>query len=143
MWNHFCVTWQLHNKRGDVRIFLNGEMIGKETFTSESVARGIAGSDEVFESYFIVGQDPDVIGPPYEEEDLFQGMITELNVWDRVLDQKTILELGSCKQFSKGNIISWNKDLFNIIGPEEMPILVWGGAGAPQLKWDRLKTYKF
>ena len=47
-------------------------MIGKETFTSESVSRGIAGSDEVFESYFIVGQDPDVIGPPYEEDDFFQ-----------------------------------------------------------------------
>ena len=114
MWNHFCVSWQLHDKRGVVSIFHNGEIIGKESFTSESVASGILGSDEVFESYFIVGQDPDVIGPPYEEDDLFQGMITELNFWDKVLDQNTILELGTCKQFPKGNIISWNKDLFNI-----------------------------
>ena len=30
-----------------------------------------------------------------------------------------------------------------VIGPDEMPILVWGGTSAPQLKWDRPKTYKF
>ena len=35
-------------------------------------------------------------------------------------------------------------DNIKVIGPEEMPILVWGGgASAPQLKWDRPKTYKF
>ena len=32
---------------------------------------------------------------------------------------------------------------FKVIGSEEMPILVWGGASAPQLKSDQPKTYKF
>ena len=30
-----------------------------------------------------------------------------------------------------------------VIGPEEMPILVWWRRMRPQLKWDQPKTYKF
>ena len=114
MWNHFCVSWQLYKNTGEVQVFLNGDNIGQETFISDSVVNGIAGSDEVFESFFILGQEPDVIGPPYEKEDLFQGIITEVNFWDKVLDQNTISKLATCKQFLKGNIISWSKDQFDI-----------------------------
>ena len=32
--------------------------------------------------------------------------------------------------------------LSKVIGPEEMPILVWGGRKRPQLTWDQPKTYK-
>ena len=42
--------------------------------------------------------------------------------------------LGSYLDFENGVIF---------IGPEEMPILVWGRRKHPQLKWDRPKTYKF
>ena len=113
-WNHFCVSWQLQENSGKVEIFLNGYRIGSETFTSKATANGIKGSDEVFESYFILGQEPDVIGPPYEEADLFRGKITEVNFWNKILDEKTILKLGTCQIFPQGNIISWNKDQFNI-----------------------------
>ena len=114
MWNHFCVSWQLYKDTGEVRIFHNGENIGKETFTPKSLVNGIAGSEEVFESFFILGQEPDVIGPPYEKEDLFRGIITEVNVWDSVLDKNTISKLATCKHFLRGNVISWSKDQFNI-----------------------------
>ena len=30
-----------------------------------------------------------------------------------------------------------------VIGPEEMPILVWGRHNRPKLNWDQPKTYKF
>ena len=34
-------------------------------------------------------------------------------------------------------------DVVEVIGLEEMPILVWGRRKRPQLKWYRPKTYKF
>ena len=34
-------------------------------------------------------------------------------------------------------------DHFKVIGPEEIPILVWGWRKRPQLTLDRPKTYKF
>ena len=81
-------------------MFFNGEQIGNKRFTSKLITNGIDGSDEAFELYFIIGQEPDVIGPPYEVADLFQGKITELNFWNRILDEETILKLGTCKIFS-------------------------------------------
>ena len=113
-WNHFCILWNIHNNAGNVQIFLNGHVIGSQLFASEAVSEGILGSDEVFESYFILGQEPDVIGPPYEVTDLFNGKITELNFWDKILDGETILKLATCLLFPKGNIISWSRDNFRV-----------------------------
>ena len=46
--------------------------------------------------------------------------------------------------FSKSWFWKWGDcQSFKVIGPVEMPILVWGRRKHPQLKWDRPKTYKF
>ena len=50
------------------------------------------------------------------------------------------------KKFShlKIAILKWGDfENFEVIGPEEIPILVWGRRKRPQLTWDRPKTYKF
>ena len=41
-----------------------------------------------------------------------------------------IVKMGDCQNFK-------------VIGPEEMPILIWGRRKRPQLRWDQPKTYKF
>ena len=115
-WNHFCVTWAMTDNLITVEIFLNGYTIGNKTFTSDIITNGIAGSEDVFDSYFIIGQEPDSIGPPYEETDLFQGQISEVNMWDKVLDKEEILKLGTCQSFGIGNVIEWGYDQFEIQG---------------------------
>ena len=46
--------------------------------------------------------------------------------------------------FSKSRFWKWGDcQNFKVIGPEEMPILVWGWRKRPQLKLDWPKTYKF
>ena len=113
-WNHIC--WAFESETGVSEIYLNGKFEGSFVIDSDFVRGGILGSDEVLESAFIIGQEPD---PPnlkggFESEQAFVGDITELNIWNFTLDKTTINSLGNCKSFEKGNVIAWNLDNFEI-----------------------------
>ena len=111
-WNHIC--WVFESRTGTSRFFLNGEYQGSYQIETDVVKAGVPGSDEVFKSAFIIGQEPDAPSPNggFEEEQVFVGHITELNLWDKILDNDSIEGMGKCKIFEKGNIIGWNLDNF-------------------------------
>ena len=111
-WNHIC--WSVESKTGINKMYLNGHKQGSFTINSPSVKDGTPGTDEVYDSAFIIGQDPDPPSPNggYEKEQVFVGDITELNIWNKTLDETEILNMGLCKTFPKGNVVSWNLDNF-------------------------------
>ena len=111
-WNHIC--WTFQSESGMNQFYLNGEFQGSFIIDSDFVREGVLGSDEVFDSAFIIGQEPD---PPslkggFEKEQVFVGDITELNFWNSKLDETLIKRMGNCEKFEKGNIISWNLENF-------------------------------
>lgn len=113
-WNHICWTFQSRN--GKSKMYLNGELQGSFQFETDFVKAGILGSDEVYESAFVIGQEPDAPSPNggYEAEQVFVGDFTELNMWNKTLDATKIKLMGQCKNFDKGNIIAWKLENFVI-----------------------------
>ena len=112
-WNHIC--WTFESKTGLNKIYLNGELQGSFEIKSDFIRNGILGSDETLDSAFILGQEPDAPSPRggFDTEQVFVGDITELNMWNFTLKESDIKAKGICKNFEKGNIISW--DLNNFI----------------------------
>ena len=95
-------------------MFLNGELHGSFTIKSDFISKGIIGSDEAFDYAFVIGQEPDAPSPrgAFDTEQVFVGDITELNMWNYTLKESDIKRKGICKNFDRGNIISWELDQF-------------------------------
>ena len=45
----------------------------------------------------------------YDVDQAFRGDITELNMWDKILDETDIDRMAQCRYFPKGNVVSWEK----------------------------------
>ena len=67
----------------------------------------IVGANEVSEAAFIFGQEPDVMRGAYDKNEAFLGDLAEFHVWNKVLNDRDIQEIASCKNGIKGNIINW------------------------------------
>ena len=100
-WNFFC--WSHESKSGENRLYLNGKLQEVKTFDAEMEMNG---SSEVYGASFSLAQEPDAFRGRYDKEQAFRGSISELNMWDYVLDTKNISDLAVCKKIEKGNIIS-------------------------------------
>ena len=59
---------------------------------------------------FIVGQEQDNISSSYDKSQIFNGKMTELNIWGDLLSEKMIFEMANCQKFPRGNVVSWNKN---------------------------------
>ncbi|XP_041957474.1 adhesion G-protein coupled receptor D2 isoform X2 [Alosa sapidissima] len=84
-WHLVCVSWRYRD--GLWAIYVDGEM--RDTGTQTDTTREIHG-----DGIFIVGQDQDSFGGDFTEP--FVGNITDLNVWDRVLEEEQIQTLKAC-----------------------------------------------
>ena len=111
-WNHFC--WSYDSHTGENRIYANGKFHGKETF---GVKKKLKGNNEVFGNSFVLGQEPDSLKGNFDEYQAFRGDLSELNMWNYILEDNEIEMIGKCRKRGRGNVISWdleNFDLFNI-----------------------------
>ena len=124
-WNHLC--WTFQSLSGMNKIYLNGNLQGSFTIDSEFIKKGILGSKETLEWAFVIGQEPDAPSPRggFEEEQVFVGDITELNIWNYTLNDEQLKLKGICKDFEKGNVVSWdiNNFVINEVSVEEMDIM--------------------
>ena len=58
-----------------------------------------------------LGQEQDSVGGDFETSQSFQGMLSNVNVWDHVLDGTLIKERSkSCelKKGNEGNVLKWH-----------------------------------
>ena len=47
---------------------------------------------------------------------MFQGYLSELNIWDRELSMAEIKKIKSCEIFIKGNVVQWDREKLKIVG---------------------------
>ena len=103
-WNHIC--WSYSTKTKTNKFYYNGKLIGKTDMVQEiSIPR----ADDIKRTSFILGQEPDVFNGEFSVTQLFNGDLSELNLWNVVLGDNDIFLLGQCKALTKGNILSWER----------------------------------
>ena len=112
-WNHFC--WSYSSKTGKNIFYHNGYNVGTKTMPSLNGGFPTMKGDIGYESSaFIIGQEQDWIRSKYESSQVYSGDITELNMWNSVLESSTISSMASCKSFEKGNIVEWDRKNYSI-----------------------------
>ena len=108
-WNHFC--WSYESSSGENKIYVNGKFYGNIFF---DIKREALGSDEVYGSSFSVGQEPDSFRGKYDAGQAYRGNISEINLWDFVLSEDAVEDIGLCRERARGNVIKWEKSKFKL-----------------------------
>ena len=121
-WNHICFTYSSLKKLA--KFYYNGKLVSIENSTNFTLE--ISGKS-VYKSSFIVGQEPDKINGGFSSVQLFNGDLSELNIWRRILSDEQIVSLSQCHLLIRGDIISWEQNNFDInevkvIGSQEKDI---------------------
>ena len=107
-WNHLC--WSYSSQNGMNTFYHNGYLLGTKPMPSFNGSFPLMKGDKEYESSaFIIGQEQDWIRGRYESSQVYSGDITELNMWDSILESHVIYKLASCKLFDKGNVIAWKR----------------------------------
>ena len=104
-WVHICWSFSIEN--GESNWHYNGRMIKTETFNVDGFQLSIKDSNEMYDSAFIFGQEPDALRGGFEVAEAFLGDAAELNIWNYIMKDEDILSLATCKSFLKGNVIAW------------------------------------
>ena len=75
LWHHICVTWE--KTSGSWKFYKDGDMKGEGTLKrGHTIGEG---------GTLVLGQDQDSVGGDFEADQSFQGMLSNVNVWDQVL----------------------------------------------------------
>ena len=100
-WHHICATRK--SQGGHYQIYKDGKVAGIGSMSGGSGRKLSRGG------MWVLGQDQDVVGGGFATNQAFQGEMTEVNVWDKVLSSKVILKMSkSCQSTRGGNVKSWN-----------------------------------
>ncbi|XP_052340590.1 uncharacterized protein LOC118377945 isoform X44 [Oncorhynchus keta] len=106
-WVNYCVTWSSHS--GGAELWING-LVGEEQYLRRRYTVSPAG-------VFILGKDQDgFLG--ISDTDAFVGQMTDVNVWDYVLNSAEIREQMSCENTTspRGNVLSWGVTPMSLYG---------------------------
>ena len=106
-WNHLCVGYS--SLKGVIDFYFNGKVASRHQIPKGIV---IPSSKEVLNASLIIGQEPDIIDGEFDVTQLFNGEISELNIWSDLLDEGDILDLAECTTSMKGNVMEWKKENF-------------------------------
>ena len=98
-WHAICGLWS--SKYGKVKVYNDGKLVHRQdTFRKNQLISG-GGT-------WVLGQDQDTLGGGFVVDQMMQGEITEVNIWDRVLSDEEIKSFStSCQSRLKGNVKSW------------------------------------
>lgn len=105
-WNSVCWTWD--SRTGLTQLWLNGLRTSQKLVGQNYLVNG--------DLSIIVGQEQDAYGGGFDRNDSFEGDITDLHMWDRVVsacDLRSYMNQGS---FSPGNLLNWNNLNFDVSG---------------------------
>ncbi|KAM9358376.1 adhesion G protein-coupled receptor D2 [Symphorus nematophorus] len=99
-WHSVCVSWSQNGGRW--ALFTHGVVIsrGDGLNSSDSIGR---------DGLFIIGQEQDTFGGSFKKDESFSGSITELHIWDRVLNSSEIYTMEKqCSPISSGLVFEWS-----------------------------------
>ena len=112
-WNH--IFWLFDN--GFNELYINSKKIKEFSYSilEESIF-AFYKQETVFGSAFIFGQEQDTLGGTFSEKQIYQGYITEFNIWDHTLSGDQRDDLFQCSDFPKGNLFSWEEKNLKTFG---------------------------
>ncbi|XP_078359510.1 uncharacterized protein LOC144643983 [Oculina patagonica] len=102
VWHHICVSWQ--SSSGSWKLYKDGGLAGPNTASFKrgyTIRRGGA---------MVLGQDQDSVGGGFATDDSFQGMLANVNVWNKVLTPDQIETMSkSCLvgEENAGKVFKW------------------------------------
>jgi CUB/sushi domain-containing protein len=96
-WHHFCATWE--NTAGKVVMYIDGK-IEKEA----NVHIGYV----IPKGALILGQEQDSYMGGFDVSQTYQGNLTGVNIWDRVLVVNEISDLSSISSTEEGHAVKWS-----------------------------------
>ena len=108
-WNHICFIYSSIEKMA--KFYYNGKLLGSEI--SENFTDPI-NSNSIYKSSFTVAQEPDTINGGYSSNQLFNGDISELNIWSRLVSDAEIRSMAECTVLIRGDIVAWEQNNFQI-----------------------------
>ena len=108
-WNHICFTYTSVEKVG--KLYYNGKKVRED---SEGNFTNIESGESVLRSSFEIAQEPDIFEGGYDPAQLFNGEISDLNMWSKVISDAEISSLADCSSSIRGDVIAWKKKKFTI-----------------------------
>ncbi|XP_055512113.1 mucosal pentraxin-like [Leucoraja erinacea] len=97
-----CVSWE--SKGGETTVWINGQRSIQEIAGKGRVVGG--------NGQFTLGQYQSSVGKPFNKRNSFVGEITDVNMWDRVLNANEIESFNDRCYRGGGNIINWGTTAF-------------------------------
>ena len=112
--NHFCLLYSISSN--SIKLYHNGRKMQILTLKENNGPSpySMPNSSMVYDSAFVVGQEPDSMRGRFVKGEAFTGDISELNIWDRSLDDAEIYGLAKCNSTKRGNIVTWNENKFTM-----------------------------
>ncbi|XP_026179294.1 adhesion G-protein coupled receptor D2 isoform X2 [Mastacembelus armatus] len=106
IWHSVCVSWSQNGGRWE--LFIDGNVVSRGDGLNSSENIGPDG-------LFIIGQEQDTFGGSFKKDESFSGSITELHIWDRVLNCSEIKTMEKeCSPISSGLVFKWNETAMKI-----------------------------
>ncbi|XP_034386291.1 adhesion G-protein coupled receptor D2 [Cyclopterus lumpus] len=104
-WHSVCVSWS--QSGGRWALFTDGLVVSRgEGLSSNNIGPG---------GRFIIGQEQDTFGGSFKKNESFSGSITELYIWDRVLNSSEIYTMEKeCSPNSSGPVFKWSGSAMEI-----------------------------
>ncbi|XP_063048103.1 serum amyloid P-component-like [Engraulis encrasicolus] len=97
-WNSVCATWD--SNTGIAQLWVNGKPSARK-----GVRRGFTISGE---PSIILGQEQDSYGGTFDKTQCFEGMLTDVHMWNSVLSYPELaLYMNQIPQAHDGNVINW------------------------------------
>ncbi|XP_055512081.1 mucosal pentraxin-like [Leucoraja erinacea] len=107
---HICVTWE--SQEGAVTVWVNGRRSVRKVGGKGWVIKGLG--------QFILGQDQDSVGGGFDASQSFVGEISDVHLWDHVLQSNKIKNVSQGCLRKGGNIIDWGSTHYTFDGIVEI-----------------------
>ncbi|XP_032901403.1 C-reactive protein-like isoform X4 [Amblyraja radiata] len=103
---HICVTWE--SQEGEITVWVNGRRSVRKFVGKGRVVKGFG--------QFILGQEQDSVGGGFDASQSFVGEISDVHLWDHVLQPNEIKTVSQgCLRYG-GNIIDWGSTHYTFDG---------------------------
>uniref|UniRef100_A0AAY4EZH0 Pentraxin family member n=1 Tax=Denticeps clupeoides TaxID=299321 RepID=A0AAY4EZH0_9TELE len=114
-WHSVCVSWA--SSGGAWALWVDG--VERHEGTNLYPGKSIGG-----DGVFIVGQEQDTYGGSLKAADSFCGSVTELHIWNRVLNASEIKAMEKeCSPLTSGLLFKWNASALEMEGNSKYTII--------------------
>jgi len=98
-WHHLCASWE--NRAGSWKVYKDG--------VSQAKGSGLKTGHVInTNGILIIGQEQDWFGGGFDATQNYIGELTDLNMWNRVLDASEISNLSKSCHGGRGNVKKWS-----------------------------------